>query len=71
VCCAIATLFLSLLPLHRAHASGVFWLPTQQASDSSFDHLNPVLAAYKNHAYVLSVRVNGLDGCNLGIFQHG
>jgi hypothetical protein len=59
VCCAIATLFLSLLPLHRAHASGVFWLPTQQASDSSFDHLNPVLAAYKNHAYVLSVRVNG------------
>jgi hypothetical protein len=44
ILCVIASLFLSLLPLHSVHASGVFWLPTQQASDASFDHLNPVLA---------------------------
>jgi hypothetical protein len=56
--CMIASLFLSLLPLKGAHASGVFWLPTQQASDASFDHLNPVLASYKNHAYALSVQAN-------------
>ena len=56
--CVIASLFVSLLPLQGAHASGVFWLPTQQASDASFDHLNPVLASYKNHAYVLSVQAN-------------
>jgi hypothetical protein len=43
--CLIAGLFVSLLPLRGAHASGVFWLPTQQASDPSFDHLNPVLAS--------------------------
>jgi hypothetical protein len=55
----VLALCVSLWPLSSAHASGVFWLPTQQASDPSFDHLNPVLAAYKNHAYVLSVRVNG------------
>lgn len=59
ILCVIAGLLLSLFPLHSAHAGGVFWQPTQQASDPSFDHLNPVLAAYKNHAYVLSVRVNG------------
>jgi Fibronectin type III domain len=57
--CLIASLFVSLLPLRGSHASGTFWLPTQQASDPSFDHLNPVMAAYRNHAYILSVRVNG------------
>ncbi len=58
VSCVIASLFLSFLPSQSAHASGAFWLPTQQASDASFDHLNPVLAAYKNHAYALSVQAN-------------
>lgn len=58
VSCVIASLSLSLLPSQSAHASGAFWLPTQQASDASFDHLNPVLAAYKNHAYALSVQAN-------------
>jgi hypothetical protein len=57
--CLLLGLCVSLLPLASAHASGVFWLPTKQASDSSFDHLNPVMAAYRNHAYILSVRVNG------------
>jgi hypothetical protein len=50
-------------------ASGVFWLPTQQASDPSFDHLNPVLATYKNHAYVLSVRVNGSSAATSVFFS--
>ncbi|HEX8917148.1 MAG TPA: hypothetical protein VF898_01475 [Chloroflexota bacterium] len=60
--CFILALCLPLWALSSAHASGTFWLPTRQASDPSFDHLNPVLAAYKNHAYVLSVRVNGSSG---------
>src|SRR5437868_6964703 len=55
----IVALCLPLWSLTSAHASGVFWLPTQKASDPSFDHLNPVLATYHNRAYVLSVRVNG------------
>lgn len=55
----ILALCLPLWTLSSAHASGTFWLPTRTASDPSFDHLNPVLATYKNHAYVLSVRVNG------------
>jgi Fibronectin type III domain len=59
VACLVLGLCFSLWPLHSAHASGVFWLPTRQASDPSFDHLNPVLGAYHNHAYILSVRVNG------------
>ena len=49
----------SLWPHSSVQASGTFWLPTRTASDPSFDHLNPVLATYKNHAYVLSVRVDG------------
>jgi hypothetical protein len=69
ILCVIASLFLSLLPLHSVHASGVFWLPTQQASDASFDHLNPVLASYKNHAYVLSVRVNGASNVTSVFFS--
>lgn len=55
----IMALCVPLWPVTGASASGSFWLPTKQASDPSFDHLNPVLATYKNHAYVLSVRVNG------------
>ncbi len=55
----ILALCLPLWAPSSAHASGTFWLPTRTASDPSFDHLNPVLATYKNHAYVLSVRVNG------------
>jgi len=67
--CLILGLCLSLWPLPSAHASGVFWLPTRQASDPSFDHLNPVLAAYKNHAYVLSVRVNGTSAVTSVFFS--
>lgn len=59
VSCTMMALCMLLWPLIGAHATGAFWLPTQQASDPAFDHLNPVLATYKNHAYVLSVRVNG------------
>lgn len=57
--CLILALGASLWTLPSVQASGIFWLPTQRASDASFDHLNPVLAAYKNHGYILSVRVNG------------
>ncbi len=39
-----------LLPATISHASGVFWLPTQQGSDASFNHVYPVLLAYHNHA---------------------
>lgn len=55
----LVALCFSLLPLLDAHASGVFWLPTKQASDASFNHVYPVLAAYHNHAYTLSVRDDG------------
>src|SRR5438270_11721324 len=55
----IVALCVPLWSLTGADAAGTFWLPTQQASDPSFDHLNPVLATYKNRAYVISVRVNG------------
>jgi hypothetical protein len=49
----------ALAAVSTGHASGTFWLPTKQASDASFDHVNPVLEAYHNHAYALSARVNG------------
>src|SRR5438874_1372825 len=55
----IITLCVPLWQVTGTRASGAFWMPTQQASDPSFDHINPVLATYKNHAFVLSVRVNG------------
>jgi hypothetical protein len=55
----VVALCVPLLAATGVRASGAFWMPTQKASDPSFDHINPVLATYKNHAYVLSVRVNG------------
>jgi len=55
----LVALCAALLPAGASRASGVFWLPTQEASDASFDHLNPVVATYHGHAYILSVRVNG------------
>jgi hypothetical protein len=67
--CLILGLCLSLWPLRSAQASGVFWLPTRQASDASFDHLNPVLAAYHNHAHTLSVRVNGTSAVTSVFFS--
>ena len=48
--CLLIALGFSLWPLSPAHASGVFWLPTHQASDRTFDHLNPVLTASVNSA---------------------
>lgn len=59
VLCMIVLICVAQWPVRSVSASGLFWLPTQRASDASFDHLNPSLAAYRNHAYVLSVRVNG------------
>ncbi|GAC1445412.1 MAG: hypothetical protein NVSMB52_06440 [Chloroflexota bacterium] len=55
----ILGLCISQWSLPSVSARGVFWLRTQAASDASFDHLNPVLVAFHNHAYILSVRVNG------------
>ena len=67
--CLIAVLCLPLFSLNGASASGTFWLPTKLASDASFDHLNPVLATYKNHAYVLSVRPNDSSGTTSVFFS--
>jgi hypothetical protein len=56
---SLVALTVALLPPEFGYARGVFWLPTKQASDATFDHFNPVLAAYHNHAYALSIRMNG------------
>jgi hypothetical protein len=65
----IMALCVPLLAVTGVSATGSFWLPTQSASDPSFDHLNPVLATYKNHAYVLSVRVNGSSSATSVFFS--
>jgi len=58
-CAILVALVVALILAGRGQASGVFWLSTKQASDASFNHLNPVLVNYHNHAYSLSVRVTG------------
>ncbi len=65
----LVALCAALLPAVASRASGVFWLPTQEASDASFDHLNPVVATYHHHAYILSVRVNGTSATTSVFFS--
>ncbi|HZS94986.1 MAG TPA: hypothetical protein VFA78_09330 [Chloroflexota bacterium] len=53
---ALAGLVLALLPLAGGEARGIIWLKTQQATGNSGPYLHPVMATYRNHAYILSVR---------------
>lgn len=42
-------------------AEGPIWLPTVPATQTSFDNINPAMATYRNHAFILTTRAIGAE----------
>ncbi len=57
----LAALCVALAPITPAAAAGPIWLPVARATHASFNNLEPVVATYRDHAYVLSSRQDGGD----------
>jgi len=62
----LAALIVALTPSTLAAAAGPIWLPAAQATHASFDNLQPVVATYRDHAYILTSRSSGGDA--LGVY---
>lgn len=55
----LAALALALVPVSTTLAVGPIWLPTTQATHTSFDNIHPVMATYRNDAFILTTRDTG------------
>ena len=58
---ALIALSLALVPVSATLAVGPIWLPTVQATQTSFDNIHPVMATYHNHAFILTTRDVGAE----------
>jgi hypothetical protein len=59
---AIAAALAALVPAAAATAAGPIWLPTVQAAHLPAQNVALALATYRNHAYILSTRVDSAGG---------
>src|SRR5262249_42728272 len=57
----LTPLAMALGPVSTTLAAGPIWLPTVQATHTTFDNIHPVMATYRNHAFILTTRDMGAE----------